>query len=221
LPPRARCRSAPRPSCPRCRTRGSVFGFLFDQLFWPTPIVGSALAGIALIVAPLLWLARRGPERELVRTRRRDGHLEAEAWTLSPDEIARVERAVGDAELLTSCELRVHLEHGGGGDATVRAREVFRTLAMRATALRNAVLVYCAQTDAAVVILADDAIAELVPARELDHVCASVHDAIVSGGDAPAAIAAGLVQLGETLRAYFPRKDDDVDELPNEVSFGP
>ena len=58
------------------------------------------------------------------------------------EEQARIVRAIEEAELNTSGEIRVHVESKCKGDAVSRAIYVFNYLKMYKTAQRNGVLVY-------------------------------------------------------------------------------
>src|SRR5262245_65820766 len=69
----------------------------------------------------------------------------------SEDDLEAVRAAIAQAEAQTSAEIRLHLEHrvpsAVGGDALVRAREVFASLGMHRTRQRNGVLIYLALAD--------------------------------------------------------------------------
>jgi uncharacterized membrane protein len=166
---------------------------------------------------------RRPPDRSLVlhRSARDAGTSAAGSWRFAVEEAQMIENAITRAESLTSCELRVHIDRACAGDERLRAREVFDELAMKTTALRNAVLVYCARDERAVVILADSSIAEIMPVRVFEPICANIHEALAAGESPSSSIARGIARLGVVLGEYFPHKADDVDELSNSVSYGP
>ena len=72
---------------------------------------------------------------------------------------SQIVKAVQQAELQTSGEVRVFIENKCSYmDALDRAREIFFSLKMDNTALRNAVLVYVAVKDKQVAIFADEGI---------------------------------------------------------------
>ena len=136
--------------------------------------------------------------------------------------------AVRDAERRTAAEIRVHIErrvaHGlrdrPHDDALARAREVFVALRMHETALRAGVLIYLAVEDHKLAIVGDDGI----HARVGESYWQQIRDRMVEqlrAGAARAAVVQAVAEVGAVLAREFPRRPDDVDELPNEVSLGP
>ena len=143
---------------------------------------------------------------------------------LTAEDLNAVAHAVEAAEAGTSAEVRVHLEprvpHARPGRtlaALDRAREVFTTLGMDRTRDRNGVLVYVALADRKLAVVGDEGI----HARLGDAYWAKVRDLMVqrfSEGASREAIVGAVEMLGAALAAHFPRRPDDVDELPNRVS---
>jgi len=142
----------------------------------------------------------------------------------TPAERAAIVAAVGAAEARTSGEIRLHVERdvpaGGAarGDPYARARELFARLGMHRTAERNGVLVYLATRSRCLAIVGDEGL----HGRVGDAFWPGVVDAMLPAfaDDRPAdGLAAGLAMIGEKLREHFPRRADDVNELPDEISF--
>ena len=143
---------------------------------------------------------------------------------LSADDLDAIARAVGGAEARTSAEIRVHLEprvpHASPGRtlaALDRAREIFTTLGMHETQERNGVLIYVALADRKLAVVGDEGI----HARLGDAYWAKVRDLMVrrfADGASREAITGAVKMLGDALAEHFPRRPDDVDELPNRVS---
>jgi uncharacterized membrane protein len=135
--------------------------------------------------------------------------------------------AVRAAERRTAAEIRVHVErhfaHGGAGgarDAMTRAREVFVALRMHETAHRAGVLIYLALDAHALAIVGDEGI----HARVGEHYWVSIRDRMVDrlrAGAPRDAVIDAVRDVGAVLSREFPRRPDDVDELPDEVSLGP
>jgi uncharacterized membrane protein len=134
--------------------------------------------------------------------------------------------AVNAAEERTAAEIRVHLEprvaqrpREATADALPRAREVFVTLKMHETALRGGVLIYLAVEDRKLAIVGDEAIhARVDPGyweTIRDHMVERLRD-----GAARDAVVQAVQDVGAVLAREFPRRPDDVDELPDDVSFG-
>lgn len=127
--------------------------------------------------------------------------------------------AIGRAEKLTSGEIRVRLDARAGEDPKKSARQVFDSLGMRKTALRNGVLFYLGVEDRKFVVLGDDGIYHKVPRDFWDGVTGLVLEHFKEGRYADGLVA-GIEKAGEKLAHYFPRKADDVNELVNDISLG-
>ena len=134
--------------------------------------------------------------------------------------------AVRDAERRTAAEIRVHIERRVAQgrrptpDALARARDVFAALKMHETALRAGVLIYLAVDDHQLAIVGDEGI----HARVGDGYWEEIRDRMVQrlrGGVARDAVVQAVAEVGAALAREFPRRPDDVDELPDQVSLGP
>ena len=132
---------------------------------------------------------------------------------------AQVREAIGAAERRTSGELRVHLEDHIEEDVLDHAAYVFEELGMHRTRDRNGVLVYVAVADRQVAVLGDSGIDEQVPDGFWTDVVGLLKLHFAAGRHAE-----GLVEavhlIGEKLSSFFPLREDDTDELSNEVSIG-
>lgn len=133
----------------------------------------------------------------------------------------RVVDAIGAAERHSHGEIRVHVEDRcRGGEPLARARAVFEKLGMTATERRNGVLVYVAVKDRAFAVIGDLGIHAKVGDAFWSDVAATMGEAFAKGEFA-AGLAGAVSRAGNALAEHFPRKaDPDVDELPNEISFG-
>ena len=144
---------------------------------------------------------------------------------LGDDDLVAIAEAVRDVEATTSAEIRVHLEprvprarFGRSLAPLERAREVFANLGMHRTRERNGVLLYVAFEDRKLAVVGDEAI----HARVGDRYWADVRDLMVDRfrhGANRDAIVLAVADIGATLARHFPRRPDDVDELPNRVSL--
>ena len=126
--------------------------------------------------------------------------------------------AIQQAEKDTSGEIRVHIENRRKIKVLDRAADVFAELKMHKTALRNGVLIYVALLDHQLAILGDAGINSKVPAGFWDSIKTNMIEkfkqGLITEGICEAVLAAG-----EQLKAYFPYQDDDVNELPDDISF--
>lgn len=131
---------------------------------------------------------------------------------------AEIEKAVTAAESRTSGEVRVHIEKTCH-DALERARIVFDYLRMHKTEQRNGVLFYLAVESKAFAILGDQGIDARVPKTFWD----STKDAMAAEfaqGRFKEGLCKGIDEAGKQLAAFFPRREDDKNELVNTISFG-
>lgn len=139
---------------------------------------------------------------------------------LDESQEARLVAAIHRAEQLSSGEIRIHLEPECAGEAMDRAQQVFEQLGMTKTAERNGVLVYLAYADKKFAILGDQGIHERVGSSFWEEQKTALLNHFQSGHylDGLEAVVLGI---GKALAEHFPHQgEDDVDELPNEISRG-
>lgn len=141
-------------------------------------------------------------------------------WEQFTDEKkAAIKRAIEVAEMQTSGEIRVHIEDRCKKNVFDRAVDVFAKLDMHKTAMRNGVLFYVAVADRKFVVIGDAGINRVVPENFWDHIRTTVLSAFREDQ-----IAEGLMEgiriAGGQLAEHFPRQEDDVNELSNEISYG-
>ena len=126
--------------------------------------------------------------------------------------------AIQKAEKDTSGEIRVHIENRSKIEVLDRAADVFAELKMHKTALRNGVLIYVALLDHKLAILGDAGINSKVPTGFWDSIKTNMVEKFKQG-----AITEGMceavITAGEQLKAYFPYQENDVNELPDDISF--
>ena len=137
---------------------------------------------------------------------------------LSREEQKRLIDAIIAAEKRTSGEIRIHIERKCPEDPKEGALRTFHKLRMDQTAQRNAVLLYVACESRRFAVLGDKGIDAVVPSGFWKDICTCL-----SGHFAQGTYADGLVEtvarIGEKLKVYFPYRSDDVNELPDEISF--
>ncbi|MEI6455317.1 MAG: TPM domain-containing protein [bacterium] len=137
----------------------------------------------------------------------------------SAQEQAEISRAVMDAELDTSGEVRVHIETSCIGSVLDRAAFLFKQLGMTKTHLRNGVLIYLSVRDRKFAIIGDHGIHHVVPEDFWDHI---KEDAIqlFKEGQFKDGLIRAITETGKHLKKHFPYRNNDVNELPDEISFG-
>ncbi|MBN1987974.1 MAG: TPM domain-containing protein [Bacteroidales bacterium] len=131
----------------------------------------------------------------------------------------RIVKAIEQAELNTSGEIRVHIENSCKTDVLDRAADVFALLKMHKTQLRNGVLFYFALSDRKFAILGDAGINSKVPNNFWDSIKEEML-VFFKQNDITSGLEKGILLAGEKLKEHFPLQKDDVNELSNEISFG-
>ncbi len=137
---------------------------------------------------------------------------------LNSQEDRRIVEAIKQAELNTSGEIKVHIENHCRGQVEERSLFVFNRLKMNETQQRNGVLIYLAVKDHKFAILGDEGINNVVG----DGFWNDVKDLMLSyfkEGHFAEGLEQGIQRCGEKLNAYFPYQTDDVNEIPDEISY--
>lgn len=134
-----------------------------------------------------------------------------------PHEEKKIVAAIGQAELKTSAEIRVHLTRHCRGSPYDEAVKVFEKLGMVRTAERNGVLIYLLPKQRKFAVIGDIGIHKKVSPDFWDQVRDVMQDDF-KRGDFVKGLIDGIQTCGEQLACHFPRRTDDKDELPNEMS---
>lgn len=132
---------------------------------------------------------------------------------------ALIEQAIKEAELNTSGEIRVHLESKCSGDPIQRAVYIFNYLKMYRTQARNGVLVYVAVGSRKFAIIGDAGINAVVPDNFWDGIKEQMQVNFAAGNYVDGLVQA-IRESGVSLKRYFPYQSDDINEQPDEISFG-
>lgn len=137
----------------------------------------------------------------------------------TPEEEQRIISAIQQAELGTSGEIRLHLEKQFEGAVLDEAARVFKKLKMHETEARNGVLFFISPAQKSFAILGDEGIDAVVPPDfwkdERDLMQAHFREGAFCEG-----ICKAIELVGEKLKIHFPVKPDDINELPDEISYG-
>jgi uncharacterized membrane protein len=133
-----------------------------------------------------------------------------------PIDHARVVSAIAAAEALTSGEIRVVVSKRRVDDAVASAKKSFERLGMTRTELRNGVLIFVAPASRAFAVIGDTGVHEKCGDdfwREL----ATAMTSYFKRGDFTGGLVHGIERAGALLAEHFPRRPDDVNELPDGV----
>ncbi len=129
-------------------------------------------------------------------------------------------QAIETAERQTSGEIQVHIENHCKGDVLDRAAEVFEALKMHKTKERNAVLFYLAVVDHKFAVIGDKGINHVVP----ENFWETIRNEMVlqfKNKNFTEGLKLGISKCGEQLQTQFPFENKgDINELPDEISFG-
>jgi len=136
---------------------------------------------------------------------------------LSTTEEQEVIAAIRIAEATTSGEIRVHLERHTNLPILERAQHLFHFLKMDNTKEENGVLIYVAVDDHQLAIIGDRGINHKVSSNFWE----TTKDKIIAqfkAGHFKQGLIDGIQCAGEKLQDYFPWDQDDINELPDEIT---
>ncbi len=134
------------------------------------------------------------------------------------EEQDEITKAILNAELDTSGEIRVHIETYCKENVLDRAAFIFKKLGMDNTELHNGVLFYLAVKSRKFAILGDSGINAVVPENFWDDIKEKMaiyfkENKFTEG------LVYGITEAGKHLKKHFPHHIDDINELPDEISF--
>ena len=137
------------------------------------------------------------------------------------EDLSAIASAIGEAEKTTAGEIRVSIRQKRKWREkkhTIEemARKEFRLLGMTKTKDRTGILIFLLLEDKKFFILADDGIHTKVEDGTWDKVANEMSDHF-SQNNFRLGIIHGIQSVGVELSKYFPRKSDDINELPNDV----
>ena len=128
--------------------------------------------------------------------------------------------AIKKAEQDTSGEIRVHIENKCPLESPVaRAIFIFDAIGMFDTAQRNGVLIYVSLKSRKFAIIGDVGINNVVKQGFWNGVKDSLA-AYFEKGEIAEGIKYAVLETGKLLKDYFPHKEDDKNEQPDEISYG-
>jgi uncharacterized membrane protein len=145
--------------------------------------------------------------------------MEVKASTFfSREQQLQIRDAIKEAEDETSGEIRVHIETKLAGNVLDRAAWIFDRIGMHETDNGNGVLFYFAVRSKEFAIIGDGGINSKVP----DNFWEEIRNTILKyfrGGKYSEGLIEGILMAGRQLKEHFPHKKDDINELPDEISF--
>ena len=140
-------------------------------------------------------------------------------WFLFRLNTRKLVAAIAEAESRTSGEVRIYISRRKCADPMAAAAQQFDKLGMAATKERNGVLLFIAPRSRNFSIVGDPGIHEKCGDAFWQELAATMSAAFKEGR-----LTDGLVhtiqRAGTLLAEHFPRQDDDVNELPDDVVIG-
>lgn len=132
----------------------------------------------------------------------------------------RIVDAIRAAEMRTSGEIRIFIEHKCRFvDPVDRAAELFFGLKMEQTQDRNGVLIYLAMKDRQLAVFGDEGIHRIVGSAFWNSEVAKILAAFGEQHYVDGII--GIIgDIGEVLQEKFPYHSEDRNELPDHIIFG-
>jgi uncharacterized membrane protein len=137
----------------------------------------------------------------------------------SKEQQSDIKKAILNAELDTSGEIRIHIENECPGEVLDRASFIFEKLGMDKTEMRNGVLFYLALKSKKFAIIGDSGINKEVPENFWEEIKSQMAEHF-KAGDFTSGLVNGIEQAGTKLKKHFPYHIDDINELSDEISFG-
>ena len=137
---------------------------------------------------------------------------------LNESQQEQIVKAIEQAEKETSGEIRIHIEDSTAKDPLERAKEVFVKLGMHNTKDSTGVLIYAAVKDHKLAIVGDKGIHAVVG----DDFWEKQKDTLIehfSQRNYTEGLVKIIGMIGEQLKQSFPHRQDDKNELPDDVSF--
>ncbi len=132
--------------------------------------------------------------------------------------MASLVEAIQSAENQSTGEIRIHVDSNTESDNAKRALEVFKTLGMDQTRERNAVLFHVNFEQHYLTILGDEGIHQKVKQDFWD----ALHDRttrLFAEEKYYLGLKNAVTETGLELRTYFPVNGENLNELPNEITF--
>lgn len=134
------------------------------------------------------------------------------------EEEERLTHAINVAENRTSGEIRLCIEKKCAGEVIEQATKRFTQLDMHKTALKNGILIYLALDDHKFAIIGDAGIDKKVP-KGFWQETKDVMVGYFKQGQLVDGLVAGIDRAGKQLKTFFPRSDDDINELPDDIAY--
>lgn len=137
----------------------------------------------------------------------------------SKEEVHKIISAIQTAEASTSAEIRVHIENFCFFNPLKRAEKIFIQNKMHHTQDRNAVLFYFAVISRKLAIIGDKGIYEKVERKVWEEMVHQLINALKNNTQKAETLCECVEKIGRFLALYFPAKENNPNELSDEISY--
>ncbi|WP_041623750.1 TPM domain-containing protein [Spirochaeta thermophila] len=137
---------------------------------------------------------------------------------LTKEEQREILRAIEEVERRSTCEIRVHITRRVKGDVMEEAVKTFRKLGMYRTIHRTGVLFFLATENRAFAVVGDEGIHAKAGEGFWKEAAGKIEE-YFRRGEFGNGLIAGIREVGRILETHFPITPDDVNELPDDISF--
>ncbi len=144
--------------------------------------------------------------------------MKQEEFFLTKKQEKKIIKAIREAERSTSGEIRVHIDADSSQNHFETAVAVFNSLKMNETKNRNGVLFHVSPKDHNFTIIGDKGIDSVTSDDFWDEIKKIVLKKFRKGKYAKG-LSKGIKMAGKALQTHFPYNDDDINELPDEISW--
>jgi len=138
---------------------------------------------------------------------------------LTKEQQEQLRASIREAEKKTSGEIRIHIETKLAGDVLDRAAWIFKRIGMDKTADHNGVLFYVALGPRKFAIIGDKGINARAPEGFWNNISDVIRKNFLEGRFTEG-LSEGILMAGTHLSEHFPYRKDDINELPDDISFG-
>jgi uncharacterized membrane protein len=135
------------------------------------------------------------------------------------EEIVRISEAIFAAEKNTQGEILVHLERKCSVDPIERSRVLMKELKLDDTKNRSGLLIYIAIEDHKFAIFGDDGIHKIL-GQEGWNVFVQELGEYFKRSEFVEGLISIIAKIGVILTKFFPAVGENIDEIPNQPTFG-
>lgn len=136
----------------------------------------------------------------------------------SEAEQAQIVETIIATEKECSAEIRVHLDTRNYIDTFDRASYIFEKLHMHKTEARNGVLIYMSIKNRQFAIIGDAGVHKVVTTDFWEE-CKDIATSLFKEDKFVEGLQKCICKVGEILKLHFPYQTDDINELPDTLSF--